>query len=30
MAVAEIERKVLESLDKLGISYIRHEHPPVA
>lgn len=30
MAVAEIERKVLESLDKLGIGYIRHEHPSVA
>src|SRR5665647_1266285 len=28
--VAEIERKVLETLDKLGIPYVRHEHPPVA
>lgn len=23
------EEKVLETLDKLGISYVRHEHPPV-
>jgi Ala-tRNA(Pro) deacylase len=30
MPVAEIERKVLETLDKLGIAYVRHEHPPVA
>lgn len=30
MAVAEIERKVLEALDGLGIPYVRHEHPPVA
>ncbi len=30
MPVAEIERKVLETLDELGISYVRHEHPPVA
>ncbi|MGZ5498246.1 MAG: prolyl-tRNA synthetase associated domain-containing protein [Candidatus Aminicenantales bacterium] len=30
MPVAEIERKVLETLDKLGIPYVRHEHPPVA
>jgi len=28
--VAEIERKVLETLDRLGIAYVRHEHPPVA
>jgi len=28
--VAEIERNVLEALDLLGISYVRHEHPPVA
>ncbi len=30
MAVAEIERNVLEALDGLGIPYVRHEHPPVA
>lgn len=30
MAIAEIERKVLEALDGLGIPYVRHEHPPVA
>ena len=30
MPIAEIERKVLEALDGLGIPYIRHEHPPVA
>jgi len=28
--VAEIERKVLDELDILGIPYVRHEHPPVA
>ena len=28
-AVTEIEREVLEALDKLGISYVRHEHPAV-
>jgi len=27
---AAVERKVLETLDKLGIVYVRHEHPPVA
>jgi Ala-tRNA(Pro) deacylase len=30
MPIAEIERKVLETLDRLGIAYVRHEHPPVA
>src|SRR5512137_431404 len=30
MPVAEIERPVLETLDRLGILYVRHEHPPVA
>ena len=30
MPVAEIERKVLDALDRLGIGYVRHEHPPVA
>ena len=30
MPVAEVERKVLETLDNLGIVYGRHEHPPVA
>lgn len=30
MPVAEVEREVLETLDKLGITFIRHEHPPVA
>ncbi|HPW18449.1 MAG TPA: prolyl-tRNA synthetase associated domain-containing protein [Candidatus Aminicenantes bacterium] len=30
MPVAEVERKVLEALDGLGISCVRHEHPPVA
>jgi Ala-tRNA(Pro) deacylase len=28
--VAEIERPVLDALDRLGIPYVRHEHPPVA
>lgn len=26
---AESEKKVYEVLEKLGISYVRHEHPPV-
>mgnify|MGYP000352244023 CR=1 FL=1 len=30
MPVEEIERKVLEALTALGITYVRHEHPPVA
>jgi Ala-tRNA(Pro) deacylase len=30
MPVAEIERKVLDTLDGLAIPYVRHEHPPVA
>jgi Ala-tRNA(Pro) deacylase len=30
MPVAEVERKVLEILEDLGIAYVRHEHPPVA
>lgn len=30
MPVADVERTVLETLDKLGIAYGRHEHPPVA
>jgi Ala-tRNA(Pro) deacylase len=30
MPIAEVERKVLETLDGLGIAYARHEHPPVA
>jgi Ala-tRNA(Pro) deacylase len=30
LPVAEIERPVLEALDRLGIPYVRHEHPPVA
>jgi Ala-tRNA(Pro) deacylase len=30
MPVAEVERKVLKTLDGMGIPYIRHEHPPVA
>ncbi len=30
MPVAETERKVLDALDKLGIPYVRHGHPPVA
>jgi Ala-tRNA(Pro) deacylase len=29
MPVAEIEQKVLDTLDRLGLSYVRHEHPPV-
>lgn len=29
MPVAEIERKVLDALDQLGIAFTRHEHPPV-
>jgi len=27
--ITEVEREVLEALDGLGISYIRHEHPAV-
>ena len=27
--MTEIEREILEALDKLGVSYVRHEHPPV-
>lgn len=30
MPVADIEKKVLEKLDALGIPCVRHEHPPVA
>jgi Ala-tRNA(Pro) deacylase len=30
MPEAEVERNVLEALDRLGIAYVRHEHPPVA
>jgi Ala-tRNA(Pro) deacylase len=30
MSVADIEKKVLEKLDALGVPYVRHEHPPVA
>ncbi len=30
MAIADVERRVLEILDELGIAYVRHEHPPVA
>ncbi len=30
MPVAEIERKVLDTLASLGIVCVRHEHPPVA
>lgn len=30
MPVTEIERPVLEALDRLAIPYVRHEHPPVA
>lgn len=30
MPVAEVEQKVLETLERLGIATIRHEHPPVA
>ncbi|UCE40820.1 MAG: prolyl-tRNA synthetase associated domain-containing protein [Candidatus Aminicenantes bacterium] len=29
MALSESEKRVYGVLDKLGISYIRHEHPPV-
>ena len=29
MPSTEIERKVLDILDGLGIAYVRHEHPPV-
>lgn len=29
MPLAEIERKVLDVLDALGIVYVRHDHPPV-
>jgi Ala-tRNA(Pro) deacylase len=28
--IEEIERRVFEALDMLGIPYVRHEHPPVA
>ena len=27
--ISENEQKVYEILNKLGISYVRHEHPPV-
>ena len=30
MPVADTEKTVLETLDGLGIPYVRHEHPPVA
>jgi Ala-tRNA(Pro) deacylase len=30
MPITELERQVLEALDALGITYVRHEHPPVA
>ena len=30
MPMAEVERKVFEILDGLGIAYVCHEHPPVA
>ena len=30
MPVTEIERNVLDVLDRLNIVYVRHEHPPVA
>lgn len=30
VSVLDIERSVLETLEKLGIVYVRHEHPPVA
>lgn len=29
MPIDEIERKVLDVLDRLGVVYVRHEHPPV-
>jgi Ala-tRNA(Pro) deacylase len=29
MALSENEKRVYDVLDELGISYIRHEHPPV-
>lgn len=29
MAPDEIELRVLEALDRLGIPFVRHEHPPV-
>ena len=29
MPITENERKVFEVLGKLGIAYVRHEHPPV-
>ncbi|UCC40534.1 MAG: prolyl-tRNA synthetase associated domain-containing protein [Candidatus Aminicenantes bacterium] len=29
MNTTENEQKVYEALEKLGISYVRHEHPPV-
>ena len=29
MAISEKEKRVYDVLDELGISYIRHEHPPV-
>jgi Ala-tRNA(Pro) deacylase len=30
VTLSEIERPVLEALGRLGIPYVRHEHPPVA
>jgi Ala-tRNA(Pro) deacylase len=29
MPVTDIEQKVLDVLDRLGVTYVRHEHPPV-
>jgi len=29
MPITETEREVLDILDRLGVSYVRHEHPPV-
>ncbi len=29
MRTGDEEREVLEALDRLGIAYVRHEHPPV-
>ena len=29
MPITEIEKKVLDVLDGLGVAYVRHEHPPV-
>jgi len=30
MPVTQVEQRVLDVLDRLGVAYVRHEHPPVS